>query len=629
MAEYSWIHKAILCACLSVSASVVHGQNDERELHAVDVVSSRLQNALTTADLRIDSLPTRQASDISLDEQIQTESSVYVRSYGPGLASTISQHGFSPSQTVVYWNGLPLNSPALGLADLSTIPGNQSVWIDGGAGSTQFGSGYMGGGVHLEPEMMSSKGLRVSQSFQYRTSHLMHAATNVEYRSNSTHHAIAYTKQWGSQGFLYTDLFGEELNRLGADLDINHLQYNGRWRMKSDLVSWGAWASQMDRGIPRSISERYEEGARQLDDVIRAYVRWQHFEDTWSWSLQQGYYFEDQRYISDVLSDTNIAIGHYSQADFRWSITEDLELNSALDYSFQAVEGSSKATKGVNRVGGALNLSYALSPHWELVGGARLEHQLTWTPVIPSIHLRYEDQAWVGMLSYRSHFRFPTLNDLYWNPGGNPNLLPELGQTLQAEVEPEMNLGRSTLGVQLSGFIAEVENYILWVPRGGIFEPNNVRRVRSYGASVEAELSAYYGDLHYTANIGYSYTRSTTVESERSNDPSIGNQLIYTPEHQATAGVRIHWKQWSMRTAAQAFGEVHTSTDNQSHLAIDPFVVIDLEMERHFIFKPFNISSAVGVRNVTNKPYSFQRYYPMPGIQGTFSITIQFKHDEN
>ncbi|MFN8167076.1 MAG: TonB-dependent receptor [Bacteroidia bacterium] len=62
-------------------------------------------------------------------------------------------------------------------------------------------------------------------------------------------------------------------------------------------------------------------------------------------------------------------------------------------------------------------------------------------------------------------FRLPTVNDLYWIPGGNPDLLPETGTT----GEIGLHLLNTQLSMQRSSvayFDKHINNWIAWVPTG-------------------------------------------------------------------------------------------------------------------------------------------------------------------
>lgn len=597
-------------------------------IRVVHVTANRLDHILPTNDARIDTLNRRFHSDVNLSEQIQSESSIYIRSYGPGLASTVSRHGYSPSQTSVYWNGVPLNSPALGLSDLSTLPTGFDVTLDEGAAGALYGSGYMGGGIHLQSEPSYSKKWSVRQSAQYRTAGYASYSTQGSYSTQSTAHMAAIDYGKGQMDFKYTDLYGVQRDRLGADQESLHLRYNGKKNWLHSRLDWGVWASELNRGIPRSISESYTVGARQFDQVARAYVKFNWSNGPVSLGLRTSGYAEDQRYHSTVLSDTNIASAIYDQVDLAWHVSNRFKLVYSLDHAYQYVEGSSKDSRSVNRYGTSILMSYQYDENWSGAMGGRLEHQLITTPFIPFAHVKWKKGVYDAQLSFRSHFRFPTLNDLYWNPGGNPHLKPELGNTIDFHSGYNFGIDQQNR-VELSSFYSIIDQYIQWVPDGAIFQPRNVKAVRTSGMTIDYEYVSKV-DFDFILGGNYTWTYARTIESQRLNDPGLNNQLIYTPEHKLAGRISVAWYDaWEVKLVGTFNGRVHTTSDNQDALAIPSFFVLDSEVsyERNFAGDG-KIRGSIGIRNMTNAEYSFQRFYPMPGIQAVFSLTIQFAQHE-
>ena len=87
----------------------------------------------------------------SIADLLKRESNVFVKSYGLGSIATTSLRGASAGHTVVVWNGFALQSPMLGLLDLSMLPSGlmDKVGIQYGGQSTLWGSGAIGGVIHL------------------------------------------------------------------------------------------------------------------------------------------------------------------------------------------------------------------------------------------------------------------------------------------------------------------------------------------------------------------------------------------------------------------------------------------------------------------------------------------------
>ena len=90
-----------------------------------------------------------EGSSSDLASLISSSSSLYIKQYG--ALATPSFRGTSSSHTLVLWNGVPLNSIANGLSDFSSIHTHNftDIYIVHGGNSSVFGSGAVGGSIHL------------------------------------------------------------------------------------------------------------------------------------------------------------------------------------------------------------------------------------------------------------------------------------------------------------------------------------------------------------------------------------------------------------------------------------------------------------------------------------------------
>jgi len=90
----------------------------------------------------------------NLAELLSSEAGVFVKNYGTGSLSTTSIRGGSAGHTLVLWNGVPLQSPMLGLLDFSLLPlnGSEEILFKPGGNSAIWGSGAIGGVLSLNNE---------------------------------------------------------------------------------------------------------------------------------------------------------------------------------------------------------------------------------------------------------------------------------------------------------------------------------------------------------------------------------------------------------------------------------------------------------------------------------------------
>jgi iron complex outermembrane receptor protein len=140
----------IYLICVLVNTSQAQMAMDTIRLPEVKLIESKI--ATHDVGTNIDVIKTNslfEGSSINLANLISSSSSIYIKKYG--ALATPTFRGTSSSHTLVLWNGIPINSVANGLADLSAIychNFSEILIVNGGHGSI-FGSGAIGGSLHL------------------------------------------------------------------------------------------------------------------------------------------------------------------------------------------------------------------------------------------------------------------------------------------------------------------------------------------------------------------------------------------------------------------------------------------------------------------------------------------------
>ena len=136
--------------------SISLGQNDSLiKLKQITVTDSQLKNfsiAQSTIVLS-DSVLTK--NQTSLTDLLRYNSPIYFKENGKGMVSSPSFRGTTAQQTAVIWNGININSQLNGQTDFNTIDTRNfgSISVRSGGGSVIYGSGAIGGTVHLQNEM--------------------------------------------------------------------------------------------------------------------------------------------------------------------------------------------------------------------------------------------------------------------------------------------------------------------------------------------------------------------------------------------------------------------------------------------------------------------------------------------
>ncbi|MFT7605917.1 MAG: vitamin B12 transporter, partial [Saprospiraceae bacterium] len=142
----------------------------------------------------------------NIAELLGSEGGVFIKSYGLNSLATSSIRGGTAGHTLVLWNGLPIQSPMLGLLDLSLLPLSsvEQITFQKGGNAALWGSGAIGGVVGLNNQADFSNKLSLgtqikigsfgelstqvhvgfgNQRFQSSTKFFLHQADNDFYYS--------------------------------------------------------------------------------------------------------------------------------------------------------------------------------------------------------------------------------------------------------------------------------------------------------------------------------------------------------------------------------------------------------------------------------------------------------------
>ncbi len=105
----------------------------------------------------------------TLTSVLNFNSPIYFKENGLGMVSSPSFRGTTASQTAVLWNGININSQFNGQTDFNTInaAGYDEIAVRGGGGSVVYGTGAIGGTVHLNTRLNFQEKLENDVFVQY------------------------------------------------------------------------------------------------------------------------------------------------------------------------------------------------------------------------------------------------------------------------------------------------------------------------------------------------------------------------------------------------------------------------------------------------------------------------------
>lgn len=655
---------------------------DKRRILETEEVTVKARRILKDVGARktiLDTSVLRENISYSLADVLSQSSSIFIKSYGRATLSTASFRGTAPSHTQVLWNGMKLNSPMLGMVDFSLIP---SFFIDNaslhhGAGSVGVTGGGLGGAVSLVSDGSRDHdegvGFRYIQGISSFSTYDQFARLDYgkgAFRGNtrafyvSSKNDFKYTN-YRKKDFEYNDhgeivgySYPREKNKNGSFKDL-HLMQEFSWDAgRSDRVGLSVWYMDSRRGVPMlSVDYKDENNSKnkQYDHTVRAVANWDRERDLWSFRTKAGYSYTDLKYVylSDIGSGelkemihsrsyVNTGFGEFDAQRFfgnKWLFTGKLAAHQHLVKSAdraimtqageQAIIGYDKARFEAS---GFLAVKYMPTNRVGLSVNLREERYGTeWTPPIPAFFAEYLLWRPANLYlkgSFARNFRYPTLNDLYFMPGGNDSLRNEQGYTYDIGLQATIHGGATRVTAEVTAYDSYIRDWIVWLPTfKGFWSPVNVKKVHSSGVEAKVGIGHAFGDgWFFSGDVNYTWSRAINRGDPMSwADESIGKQLVYIPKHSASATGHLDWKGWRLTYKWNYYSERFTTSSNEKATKIGrlkPYFMNDAGLEKSFTFPWARISCKLMVNNLFNEEYESVLSRPMAGRNYGFFIEL-------
>ena len=649
-------------------------------IREITVLGQRPMKEIGTQQTKLDSLDLKENISLSMADVLTFNSSIFVKSYGRATLSTVSFRGTSPSHTQVSWNGMKINNPMLGMTDFSMIP---SYFIDDasllhGTSSVNETGGGLGGAIKLatKPANANGFGLQYTQgigSFKtfdeflritYGDNHWQVSTRAVFSSSPNDYKYRNHDKKenvYDDDMNIIDQYYPVERNRSGSFKDLHILQEVYYNTGKGDRLGLNAWYINSNRELPMLTVDYGDETAfdnRQREHTFRGLVSWDHIRKSWKLGAKAGYIYTWMAY--DYKRDVgNGNMAHmtrsrsrintvYGQADAdyyignKWLFSANLSLHQHFveseDKNIVRQDGN-KAIVGYRKarpeLSGSLSAKYR--PIDRLGMSIVIREEMfgkEWTPIIPAFFID-------GVLSERGNimvkasvsrnYRFPTLNDLYFLPGGNPDLRKERGWTYDAGLSFALaKAGVYSLSGSATWFESFIKDWIIWLPTTkGFFSPDNIKDVHAYGVELKSNLNVILAKEWQLGLDGtFSWTPSINQGEPRTPaDQSVGKQLPYVPLLSSTVTSRLSWRSWAFLYKWCYYSERYTMSSNDFTLTgkLPPYFMSNISLEKSLNFSWSEISIKGTVNNLFNEEYLSVLSRPMPGINFEIFLSIRPK----
>lgn len=553
-----------------------------------------------------------QRSEPLLASLLKYNSPFFFRENGYGMVASASVRGTGAAQTAVIWNGININSQFTGQTDFNAVNTRvfDEISLRPGGGSVIYGSGAIGGTIHLSNEFkfddISSN--RINLGYGSFDTYQANYTGRISNKSTSLNIGVAGISSDNDYQYPGTEAYNEngDFNNISVNASIAH------WIGASDILKFHSNYYEGARGFSGTLN--LDSNSSYEDRNSRNLLEWKNFSGKYTHSvklawIQEGFkYFENRDSENFSSGEAETAILKY---DLGYEISESGILNFTVDYTDVSGEGSG-IDRAVRKIGGASaiweqdvdQLKYELSLRQEITENYN-------SPLLyaAGVTYKFSDQYLIRFSSSRN-FRMPTFNDLFWQNGGNDELEPET--SLQGEIGAEVKF--KNLNFQLTTYYIDINELIRWIPDdNGQWRPVNTAEVYNYGIETFAEWSSELFNNRIALRGNYAFTRS--IDRRR------GKQLIYTPLHKATFSTAYAVGDLSILFQSLYNGKIFTSTDNLYE--VDGYLLATVGLDYTLKTRP-KMSLGLQIENVFNKKYESLPSRIMPGRSVRTTLTLNF-----
>lgn len=606
---------------LCMLCQFISAQSDSIKLKEVIVSDANLkkysnsQSVLKLTDSII------QKNEALLTDLLNFNSTIYFKEYGRGMLSTVSFRGTTSSQTAVIWNGININSQMNGSTDFNTISGSDynSISVKAGGGSVIYGSGAIGGTVHLNNDLVFNNRFENTLKLDYGSFNTIgiNYKTNISNEKWSTQ--IGFSKNSSTNDYKYLNRYtwrGEQRWNQNGQYDVITMSADAGYKIDSkNTLKLYSQFSNTDRNT--SLVVETETKSKYINGFNRNLLEYDGDFGKFKTNFKTAYIFENYQYFADNSSDIYIygkTESLITKLDLGYTLFKSTQINGILDYNRTKGYGSSFGDHVREISSAGLLIKQDFSADWKNELGIRKEFTNNYkSPVLLSLGSSYQfSRLYNFKLNLSRNFRIPTYNDLYWEEGGNPDLKPE--SSYQAEIGNVFTF--KNISLTQTFYYIKIKDLLQWVPgKNGIWSPTNKDNVNSYGAETLLSWRKQFGKNNLSANASYAYTAS--------KDQATKKQLFFVPYNKITASVAYSRNRIAAYYQFLYNGFVYTRADNNPDEIINDYMVSNIGIDYDFKFLD-SFKLGFQVLNIFNKDYESLENRPMPGRNFNMYLTLKF-----
>jgi len=606
----------------------------------------------------------QRVNTLSVADAVRYLSGVQLKDYGGiGGLKTINVRSLGSNHTAVFYDGLQLTNAQNGQVDLgkfstdnieeiSLYNGQNPRLLKPAVAYASASALYL---QSKEPVFQNNKKYNASVALKTGSFGLLNPSASLDYKWNdndnvSSRLSAEYLYANGKYKFTRTNGNSDTTEiRQNGDVEALRVEYGTYGKIKAGVWRAQVFHYQSERGLPRAIiADNFEATQRLWDNntFVQAGLE-KSLNNRYAFAINTKYTYDYQRYLDpEIVTSKGLLDNRYYQKEFYLSLSNSYKLTSfwdialATDYKRNTLDANlnrfAYPTRNVFLAAVANNIYFSrFNAQISLLSTTidenvkyyeAVENQQKYTPTFMFSWqpLKNIDGFRVRGF-YKSIFRMPTFNDLYYTFVGNTLLKPEytkqydLGLTYGKYNEHSFI---NRIEVQADVYYNKVKDKIMAVPNLNLFRwtMSNLDIVDIKAAEMDIKLSKDLNKQSYLdIELVYNYQQALNITNGIKN-----GQIPYVPKH---SGSFI--ASWVSGKSSLNYSYIYTSeryrqTANIPINYIQPWYTHDISLQHKFkIEKHTELTIRGEVNNLLNQYYDVIDNFPMPGR--SYRLAVYYK----
>ncbi|MEA3316519.1 MAG: TonB-dependent receptor [Bacteroidota bacterium] len=595
-------------------------------LEQIVVSTNRLVNFSTGSKVKaIEIEKLQEYSTKSLGKILFEQSLLDIKSYGSSGLSTISMRGAGSGHTAVLWNGFNLQDPMNGGVDLSLIPLSfiDNIQMQYGGSGALFGSGAIGGTIYLNNSSSFNNGFQTSIYQSIGSFSNYYSGVNFDYSAEKFVSSLRVFRKSAKNNFEFenyaqygnpvVELDNAELFRYGL------LQTNKIKIAKKQVIETRFWYQNSEKEI-QPMMTNMAGSETQDDEFYRTNIKWQYKDNVKTYTASIAHFNNTNIYSNPAINQqtNNKANTTIGELESKYRIGNNHILNFGLNGVSESANsefyGSRKKRDRLSMFSSykffsnSNNFATVISVREEIVNSKI-------NPFTFSIGARAKVFNNFSLnANIAKSYRLPTFNELYWGTWGNPDLKAEKGFNEDFGIAYSRKNINSKISANICAFNSNISDWIIWLPVGNKWTPENKKEVWSRGIETEFRYMYKLNNIKISIKLAYNYTK-TTNESDKDK------QLIYVPLHKTNINLTFKYKSYSVNYNQRYSGKRYITENNSE--SISAYSIANFSIGKQLKLRNILLDINLSVNNVFSSDYQIVAWYAMP--PRNYMINFVFK----